>query len=37
MRVRVSVCGHDERVVKLPNAGGVAQIERGATIGIGDN
>jgi putative spermidine/putrescine transport system ATP-binding protein len=35
VRTRVSVCGHDDFVVKLPNSEGVAQVEPGAAITIG--
>ncbi|WP_456843440.1 ABC transporter ATP-binding protein [Bradyrhizobium sp. USDA 4486] len=34
-RVRVSVCGHDDFVVKLPNSECMAQVEPGAAITIG--
>lgn len=35
VRARVSVCGQDDFVVKLPNSEGVVQIEPGAAITIG--
>jgi putative spermidine/putrescine transport system ATP-binding protein len=35
VRTRVSVCGHDDFVVKLPNAEGAVQFEPGAKITIG--
>lgn len=35
VRTRVSVCGHDDFVVKLPNLEDVAQVEPGAEISIG--
>ncbi|WP_461621869.1 ABC transporter ATP-binding protein [Bradyrhizobium sp. 23AC] len=35
VRTRVSVCGHDDFVIKLPNSEGVTQIETGAEITVG--
>jgi putative spermidine/putrescine transport system ATP-binding protein len=35
VRTRVSVCGHDDFVVKLPNSEGAVQLEPGAAITIG--
>ncbi|MCC8940187.1 ABC transporter ATP-binding protein [Bradyrhizobium sp. Arg68] len=35
VRIRVSVCGHDDFVVKLPNTEGVVQLEPGTAITIG--
>jgi putative spermidine/putrescine transport system ATP-binding protein len=35
IRTRVSVCGHDDFVVKVPNAEGRAPYERGSQISIG--
>ncbi|OSI30603.1 ABC transporter ATP-binding protein [Bradyrhizobium canariense] len=35
VRARVSVCGHDDFVVKLPNSEGAVLIEPGAVITIG--
>lgn len=35
VRARISVCCHDDFVIKVPNSGGVAQIEPGAVITIG--
>lgn len=35
VRTRLSVCGHDDFVVKLPNSEGVVQVEPGAMITIG--
>ncbi|UFW44927.1 ABC transporter ATP-binding protein [Bradyrhizobium sp. WSM471] len=35
VRTRVSVCGHDDFVIKLPNSDGVVQVEPGAEITIG--
>ncbi|WP_316399344.1 TOBE domain-containing protein [Bradyrhizobium sp. 33ap4] len=35
VRTRVSVCGHDDFVIKLPNSEGVVQLEPGATTTIG--
>ncbi|MET4484113.1 ABC transporter ATP-binding protein [Bradyrhizobium sp. F1.13.3] len=35
LRARVSVCGHDDFVIKLPNSEGVVQLEPGTTISIG--
>ncbi|MET4391633.1 putative spermidine/putrescine transport system ATP-binding protein [Bradyrhizobium sp. F1.4.3] len=35
VRIRVSVCGQSEFVVKLPNLEGVTQVEAGATITVG--
>ncbi|WP_271598477.1 ABC transporter ATP-binding protein [Bradyrhizobium sp. CCBAU 45384] len=35
VRTRVSVCGHDDFVIKLPNSESVAQVEPGAEITIG--
>ncbi|MDE5466165.1 polyamine ABC transporter ATP-binding protein [Bradyrhizobium sp. CSS354] len=35
VRTRVSVCGHDDFVVKLPNSEGTVQVEPGAVITIG--
>ncbi|MGY4334764.1 putative spermidine/putrescine transport system ATP-binding protein [Bradyrhizobium sp. LB7.2] len=35
VRTRVSVCGHDDFVVKLPNSEGVVQVEPGAVITVG--
>lgn len=35
VRARVSLCGHDEFIVKLPNSEGVAQLESGAAITVG--
>ena len=35
VRTRVSVCGHDDFVIKLPNNEGSIQLEPGATITIG--
>ncbi|MCA6120013.1 ABC transporter ATP-binding protein [Bradyrhizobium sp. WSM 1738] len=35
VRTRVSVCGHDDFVVKLPNSDGAVQVEPGAAITIG--
>ncbi|MGY4408330.1 putative spermidine/putrescine transport system ATP-binding protein [Bradyrhizobium sp. LB7.1] len=35
VRARVSVCGHDDFVIKLPNSDGVVQLETGTAITIG--
>ncbi|MCS3765895.1 MULTISPECIES: ABC transporter ATP-binding protein [Bradyrhizobium] len=35
VRTRISVCGHDDFVVKLPNSEGTVQVEPGAVITIG--
>ncbi|MGY8638506.1 ABC transporter ATP-binding protein [Bradyrhizobium sp. 14AA] len=35
VRARVSVCGHDDFVIKLPNSEGAVQVEPGAVITIG--
>ncbi|NOJ44569.1 polyamine ABC transporter ATP-binding protein [Bradyrhizobium sp. WSM 1791] len=35
VRIRASVCGQDDFVIKLPNSEGVAQVEPGAAIAIG--
>ncbi|MCK1429177.1 ABC transporter ATP-binding protein [Bradyrhizobium sp. 87] len=35
VRARVSVCGHDDFIVKLPNSEGVARVEPGAAITVG--
>ncbi|WP_347338876.1 TOBE domain-containing protein [Bradyrhizobium nanningense] len=35
VRIRVSVCGRDDFVVKLPNSEGMMQVERGAAITLG--
>ncbi|WP_456748737.1 ABC transporter ATP-binding protein [Bradyrhizobium sp. USDA 4354] len=35
VRARVSVCGHDDFVIKLPNSEGVVQVEPGAAITVG--
>ncbi|WP_027515771.1 ABC transporter ATP-binding protein [Bradyrhizobium sp. WSM1417] len=35
VRTRVSVCGHDDFVLKLPSSDGLAQLEPGAEIAIG--
>ncbi|MGY4426181.1 putative spermidine/putrescine transport system ATP-binding protein [Bradyrhizobium sp. JR6.1] len=35
VRTRVSVCGHDDFVIKLPNSEGVVQLEPGTAITIG--
>ena len=35
VRTRVAVCGHEDFVVKLPNAEGAVQLEPGAKITIG--
>ncbi|MGY4447414.1 putative spermidine/putrescine transport system ATP-binding protein [Bradyrhizobium sp. i1.3.1] len=35
VRTRVSVCGHDDFVIKLPNAEGLVQLQPGAAITIG--
>ncbi|WP_342734245.1 ABC transporter ATP-binding protein [Bradyrhizobium sp. B117] len=35
VRARISVCGHDDFVIKLPNSEGVTQVEPGAAITIG--
>ncbi|WP_354124745.1 ABC transporter ATP-binding protein [Bradyrhizobium sp. LA6.10] len=35
LRARVSVCGHDDFVIKLPNSEGVVQLEPGTTVTIG--
>lgn len=35
VRARVSVCGHDDFVLKLTSSEGVAQLEPGATITVG--
>jgi len=35
VRTRVSVCGHDDFIVKLPNAEGAMQFEPGAKITVG--
>ncbi|WP_128948611.1 ABC transporter ATP-binding protein [Bradyrhizobium nanningense] len=37
VRTRLSVCGHDDFVVKLPSSEGVVQVEPGAAITIGWN
>ena len=37
VRTRVSVCGHEDFVVKLPNFDGAEQFEPGATITAGCN
>lgn len=35
VRTRISVCGHDDFVVKLPNSEGAVQVEPSAVITIG--
>ncbi|UWU75833.1 ABC transporter ATP-binding protein [Bradyrhizobium huanghuaihaiense] len=35
VRIRASVCGHDDFVIKLQNSEGVAQVEAGAAITVG--
>ncbi|WP_407119492.1 ABC transporter ATP-binding protein [Bradyrhizobium sp. LMG 9283] len=35
VRIRVSVCGHDDFVIKLPNSEGEVQVEPGAAITLG--
>ncbi len=35
VRTRVSVCGHDDFIVKLSNSEGVAQVEPGKQVTIG--
>ncbi|MGY4167686.1 ABC transporter ATP-binding protein [Bradyrhizobium sp. USDA 4529] len=35
VRTRVSVCGHEDFIVKLPNSESVTQVEPGTTIAIG--
>ncbi|SCB55904.1 putative spermidine/putrescine transport system ATP-binding protein [Bradyrhizobium shewense] len=35
VRVRASVCGHDDFVIKLPNSEGIVQLESGTVITIG--
>ncbi|MBZ9603062.1 ABC transporter ATP-binding protein [Phyllobacterium chamaecytisi] len=35
VRIRVSVCGHDDFVIKLPNSEGVVQLDPGTAITIG--
>ncbi|WP_314964002.1 ABC transporter ATP-binding protein, partial [Bradyrhizobium cosmicum] len=35
VRTRVSVCGHDDFVIKLPNSEGTVRVEPGALITIG--
>lgn len=35
VRIRLSLCGHDEFVVKVPNLEGAAQAELGTTINVG--
>ncbi|MER9727026.1 MULTISPECIES: ABC transporter ATP-binding protein [unclassified Mesorhizobium] len=35
LRIRISVCGHDDFVLKLPNSEGLARVEPGAVITIG--
>ncbi|WP_253609768.1 MULTISPECIES: ABC transporter ATP-binding protein [unclassified Bradyrhizobium] len=35
VRTRVSVCGHDDFVIKLPNSEGLVQLEPGASITVG--
>lgn len=35
VRIRDSMCGHDDFVVKLPTSEGVSQVETGAEITIG--
>jgi putative spermidine/putrescine transport system ATP-binding protein len=35
IRTRVSVCGHDDFVVKIPNAGGHVQLQPGQTTTVG--
>ncbi|WFU71224.1 ABC transporter ATP-binding protein [Bradyrhizobium sp. CB2312] len=35
VRTRLSVCGHDDFVVKLPNSEGIAQLDAGAAITVG--
>ncbi|WP_156436360.1 TOBE domain-containing protein, partial [Bradyrhizobium pachyrhizi] len=35
VRTRVSVCGHDDFVIKLPNSEGAVQLEPGTAITIG--
>jgi putative spermidine/putrescine transport system ATP-binding protein len=34
-RLRVSACGHDDFVIKVPNAAGHVHLEVGAAIRIG--
>ena len=35
MRTRFSVCGHDDFIVKLPNAAGHISLEEGQTVNVG--
>lgn len=35
VRIRVSVCGQDDFVIKLPNSGGVVQVESGMAVTVG--
>ncbi len=35
IRTRVSVCGHDDFVIKLPNSAGRSQFEPGSAISVG--
>lgn len=35
MRIRLSVCGHDDFVVKLPNSEGAKPVEAGSVITVG--
>ncbi|TWB46996.1 putative spermidine/putrescine transport system ATP-binding protein [Bradyrhizobium sacchari] len=35
VRTRVSLCGHDDFVIKLPNSEGLVQLEPGAAITVG--
>ncbi len=35
IRTRVNVCGHDDFVVKVPNASGHAQLQEGNTVKVG--
>lgn len=35
VRARVTVCGHDDFVIKLPNSESIAQVEAGTAITVG--
>ena len=35
VRTRIKVCGHDDFVVKMPNAAGHINLEQGQTLNVG--
>ena len=35
MRTRVSVCGHDDFIVKVPNSAGHVHLQPGETVKVG--